>query len=283
MLNISKRIFFLSIAAIGAISIQAQTLYHLPSTHESQHRDLLASQSPLMEKLKLENTQKFIQDIEDREGIDDSDIFGAFWDTQTVNPYGNVAIPDHKDILLGEFVHPHDGRVTSEFGYRPRFGRVHKGIDIKLNVGDTVRACFDGKVRVARYNPGGFGYFVIVRHDNGLETLYGHLKRFTVKPGQVVKAGQMIGYGGNTGRSTGPHLHLETRYMGMAINPRAIIDFDNKTTHKDVFAFDRHSTQKAVNYAPARAKYSKAKYAKYNKKGTKKSRKKGTRRKSRRR
>ncbi|MCM1336599.1 MAG: M23 family metallopeptidase [Candidatus Amulumruptor caecigallinarius] len=277
-MHILNKILFISIAAVSALAAQAQTPYHLPSTHESQHRDLLASQSPLMEKLKLENTQKFIQDIEDREGLDDSEIFSSFWDNQTVNPYANVAIPDHKNIVLGEYVHPHNGAVTSEFGYRPRFGRVHKGIDIKLNVGDTVRAAFDGKVRVARYNPGGYGYFVIVRHDNGLETVYGHLKKFTVKPGQVVKAGDMLGFGGNTGRSTGPHLHLETRYMGVAINPRAIIDFDNKTTHKDVYAFDKSSVQKAVNYAPR--KYSKAKYAKNSSK--KATRKKSTKRTSRR-
>lgn len=284
-MHIIKKIIFISIAVAGSLAASAQTTYHLPSNHESQHRDLLASQSPLMEKLKLENTQKFIQDIEDREGIDDSDIFTSYWDNQTVNPYANVAIPDHKLINLGEYVHPHNGVVTSEFGYRPRFGRVHKGIDIKLNVGDTVRAAFDGKVRVARYNPGGYGYFVIVRHDNGLETVYGHLKKFTVKPGQVVKAGDMLGFGGNTGRSTGPHLHLETRYMGVAINPRAIIDFDNKTTHKDVYAFDKSSVQKAVNYAPARTKYTKAKYAKKgSKKATRrKATKKSTRRKSSRR
>lgn len=241
-------------ASLLAIGAYAQQTYRLPSGHESQHRDLLASQSPLIDRLKLENTQKFIQDIEDRENEDeDDDIYSSNWDNQTVNPYANVNVPDHKLIQLGKYVHPFKGIVSSEFGYRPQFGRVHKGIDLKLNVGDTIRAAFSGKIRVARYNPGGYGYFVIIRHDNGLETVYGHMNNFVVRPGQIVKAGQMIGRGGNTGRSTGPHLHFETRYMGVAINPRKIIDFDNFTTLKDTYAFDRRAAESAVSYAPRRA------------------------------
>lgn len=275
--NLPKKIL-LAVAALATLGAGAQT-YHIPSGHESQHKDLLANQAPLMEQLKLENTQKFIQDIEAREAVDDNDIFTSFWDNQSVNPYGKALIPDHKNIDVTGYHHPIDGAVTSEFGYRPRFGRMHKGMDIKLNIGDTVRACFDGKVRIAKYNAGGYGYYVVIRHDNGLETVYGHLKRFNVKPGQRVKAGQMIGLGGNTGRSTGPHLHLETRYMGIAINPRAIIDFDNQTTHKDVYAFDRKTCEKAVKYGPVR-RSSKGKYAV--KKGSKK-KKSTARRKSRRR
>lgn len=248
-------------AFITCTAASAQSLT-LPALHESQHQDLLASQAPLIDQLKLENTQRFIQDIEAREALDDDELFNEFWDQQSVNPYGSsVIIPDHKVIDVSDYQHPIEGAVTSEFGWRPRFGRMHKGIDIALKVGDPVKAAFSGKVRIAKYNPGGYGYYVVIRHDNGLETVYGHLKRFTVKPGQRVKAGEVIGLGGNTGRSTGPHLHLETRYMGIAINPRAIIDFDNSTTHKDTYAFDRKSCEKAVNYAPAR-RSSKAKYAK---------------------
>jgi len=106
------------------------------------------------------------------------------------------------------------------------------------------------------------------------------MSKYLVRPGQQVKAGQLIGKGGNTGRSTGPHLHLETRYMGIAINPRAIIDFENYTTHRDVFAFDRKTCEKAVNYAPAYSKNKKAKYALKSK--SKSGKKKATRRKARR-
>lgn len=281
MQKISIRKFLLiAAAAFAYVGLAAQT-YHVPANHESQHRNLLASQTPLMEHMKLENTQKFIQDIEAREALDDNDIFSAFWDNQSVNPYGSKAlIPDHKDINVSSYVAPvSSNNITSEFGYRPRFGRMHKGIDIKLNIGDSIKSAFDGVVRIARYNPGGYGYYVVVRHYNGLETVYGHMSKYLVHPGQRVKAGQLIGKGGNTGRSTGPHLHLETRYMGIAINPRAIIDFENYTTHRDVFAFDRKTCEKAVHYAPRYSKH-KAKYASKSKSGKKK---KATRRKARRR
>lgn len=281
MQKISIRKFLLiAAAAFAYVGLAAQT-YHVPANHESQHRNLLASQTPLMEHMKLENTQKFIQDIEAREALDDNDIFSAFWDNQSVNPYGSKAlIPDHKDINVSSYVAPvSSNNITSEFGYRPSFGRMHKGIDIKLNIGDSIKSAFDGVVRIARYNPGGYGYYVVVRHYNGLETVYGHMSKYLVHPGQRVKAGQLIGKGGNTGRSTGPHLHLETRYMGIAINPRAIIDFENYTTHRDVFAFDRNTCEKAVNYAPRYSKH-KAKYASKSKSGKKK---KATRRKARRR
>lgn len=229
-----------------------------------------------MEHMKLENTQKFIQEVEAREL--DEDIFTMYWDNQSVNPYGSKApIPDQKDIDVSTYVAPVKGAITSEFGYRPRFRRMHKGIDIKLNVGDSIVAAFDGVVRITRYNRGGYGYYVVIRHDNGLETVYGHLSKYLVEPGQRVKAGQLIAKGGNTGRSTGPHLHLETRYMGIPINPRAIIDFENYTTHCDVFAFDRKTCEKAVNYTPAK----KSKKAKYASSKSSKGKKKASRRKRR--
>lgn len=91
---------------------------------------------------------------------------------------------------------------------------------------------------------------MILRHPNGLETVYGHLNKFLVKPDQVVKAGQPIALGGSTGRSTGPHLHFETRYMGYAINPNAIFDFKNKTTHTDTYTFSKSTYTQPRNYAP---------------------------------
>ena len=131
---------------------------------------------------------------------------------------------------------------------------MHKGIDLKVQIGDTIRAAFDGKVRLTR-NQGrrkGYGLYVIVRHSNGLETVYGHLSKFLVSPDQYVKAGDPIALGGNTGRSTGPHLHFETRYMGYAINPAAIFDFENKTTHTDEFTFNKSSYKDARDYSPAK-------------------------------
>lgn len=133
---------------------------------------------------------------------------------------------------LGEYHHPREGQINSKFGWRD--GRMHKGIDIDLNKGDAVVAAFDGMVRIAQLK-GAFGNVVIIRHYNGLETVYAHLSKIKVKPGQVVQSGQLIGLGGSTGRSSGPHLHFEVRFKGQALNPSSIISFsDQKTFHDSI-------------------------------------------------
>jgi len=133
---------------------------------------------------------------------------------------------------LGAYAHPRVGPINSKFGWRD--GRMHKGIDINLHKGDAVVAAFDGMVRIASIK-GGYGNVIIIRHYNGLETVYGHLSKIKVKPGQVVLAGQLIGLGGNTGRSSGPHLHFEVRFKGQALNPSSIISFiENKTFNDSI-------------------------------------------------
>jgi murein DD-endopeptidase MepM/ murein hydrolase activator NlpD len=123
---------------------------------------------------------------------------------------------------LSYYYAPFKGVVTSHYGWRD--GRIHKGIDIDLNKGDKVCAAFDGKVRFAK-RQGGFGNVVILMHPNGLETVYAHLSRIKVKEGDVVLSGQIIGLGGNTGHSSGSHLHFELRYKGHALNPATFISF----------------------------------------------------------
>lgn len=120
----------------------------------------------------------------------------------------------------------YNNRITSGFKYR-RY-RWHKGTDLDLVTGDSVFAVFDGVVRIAGYNRGGYGHYVLVRHYNGLETVYGHLSKKTVCPGQPVKAGELLGLGGNTGRSTGSHLHFETRFRGIAFDSQFMYDYANK-------------------------------------------------------
>lgn len=144
------------------------------------------------------------------------------------------------DSSHSTFVMPFDGIVTSRYGYRK--GRNHNGIDINLKTGDTVRSCWSGKVRYAKFNSGGFGNLVIVRHYNGLETFYAHLSKLMVAPNTDVKAGDVIGLGGNTGRSFGSHLHFEVRLYDAPLNPEEIIDVANKTVkdqnlfvHKGIF------------------------------------------------
>jgi len=135
------------------------------------------------------------------------------------------------------YCHPVKGIVTSKFAWR-RY-RFHYGIDIDLETGDSVRAAFDGMVRYAEYNKGGFGNVIVIRHINGLETLYAHLSKILVDTNQIVKAGDVIGLGGNTGRSYGSHLHFETRFLGTAFNPEELIDFEKFELKSDTLILSK--------------------------------------------
>ena len=128
-------------------------------------------------------------------------------------------------------------RITSKCG--PRWRRMHKGLDVKVYIGDTIRSAFDGKVRVVKYERRGYGKYIVIRHDNGLETIYGHLSKQLVKEDEYVKAGDVIGLGGNTGRSTGSHLHFETRLLDEVINPEFLFDFPNQDIVADSYLFIR--------------------------------------------
>lgn len=280
-MSISK-IQGLAMAAIMVVSasVGANAQLKLPKSHNQQHNFLLANQRPFSLKHREAAKRELQREVAERE--DEADIFGQYWNSDRVNPYGDVVIPATKNIDVTGFCAPVRGEVTSPYGWRPQFGRMHRGTDLRLSVGDTVRAAFDGKVRLTKYEARGYGYYVVIRHDNGLETVYGHLSRHLCKPNQRVKAGDPIALGGNTGRSTGPHLHFETRYLGLAVNPEAIIDFSNFTTHKDVFAFNKATYERGVKYGP-RVRVSKSKGVKAAKATAKKSSKKASRRKSRRR
>lgn len=166
----------------------------------------------------------------------------AIWDSRTVNPYkiDGAKFRDTINIFLYDSLAgfgwsmPLTGcNITSEFGLR--HSRWHYGTDLKLQTGDPVLAAFDGIVRIAQYDRGGYGNYVMLRHYNGLETLYGHLSETNVEVGQIVKAGQAIGLGGNTGRSTGPHLHFEVRYEGNAIDPGDVYNFETNNLHSNKF------------------------------------------------
>lgn len=150
---------------------------------------------------------------------------------------------DFTDSTGCEYSHPIFGKINSDFGWR-RY-RMHKGIDIDLNIGDTIYAAFDGIVRIQKYNYRGFGNYVMIRHYNGVETLYGHLSKTFVKPNESVTSGQAIGLGGNTGRSTGPHLHFEMRYKGQAMDPNLFIDFNEGKLIEEHVCID-HETFKYV-------------------------------------
>lgn len=146
--------------------------------------------------------------------------------------------PSEYKIDLRNFCMPCDSRrVTSHYGYRASFGRMHYGTDIKLYVGDTVRSAFSGKIRTVAYEGKGYGNYIIIRHDNGLETVYGHLSKHLCKENQYVRAGDVIGLGGNTGRSYGSHLHFETRFLGEHIDPEKLFHFEAHDTKGDYYVY----------------------------------------------
>lgn len=161
----------------------------------------------------------------------DSEVFSDHWNTTATHAYSDVelnSLPEATPILLidsmGSYHYPYIGRITSRYG--PRRGRAHQGLDISLKTGDPIYATFDGKVRFSKA-AGNYGNLVIIRHNNGLETYYAHLSQRDVEVGDWVVAGQQIGLGGSTGRSTGPHLHYEVRYKGQSFDPERIIDFSS--------------------------------------------------------
>ena len=201
-------------------------------------QDLLARQAPVDKKVRAVDTLALQSIMEREESASPSASLYQDWD----NRYAHKAteLPESYRIDLRDFCMPTPSRViTSNFG--ARWGRMHKGLDIKVYIGDTIRAAFSGKVRVVKYEPKGYGNYVVIRHHNGLETIYGHMSKQLVRENQVVRAGDPIGLGGNTGRSTGSHLHFETRLCGVALNPALFFDFRKQDVTGDFYTF-RKST-----------------------------------------
>lgn len=200
-------------------------------------QDLLAKQAPVDRKSKTVDSIVLRRIIEIEEYVNPSSDLYEDWN----NVYAHRAteLPDSFRIDLRGFHMPTPSRViTSNFG--ARWGRQHKGLDIKVYIGDTIRAAFDGKIRIVNYEAKGYGNYVVIRHHNGLETIYGHMSKHLVAENQIVKAGAPIGLGGNTGRSTGSHLHFETRLCGVALNPALMFDFRNQDVTGDSYLFQRN-------------------------------------------
>ncbi len=188
-----------------------------------------------------DNTWRFVRN-RDIDVLDET-VFTQEWDTTKIQPF-KVELKDLPMSMVIDLVdslksyhYPFKGRVTSKYG--PRRRRVHQGTDIDLETGDPVYATFDGRVRICTYVRNGYGNLVILRHDNGLETFYGHLSEINVKPNEWVTAGQVIGKGGNTGRSTGSHLHYEIRYKGHTFDPERLIDFTSGDLRRETFLLKR--------------------------------------------
>ena len=203
-------------------------------------QDVLAVQAPMdrqMAKIDSVVLDRLLK-IEDYE-YPAQDLYPE-WSNEYAHKYTNVVIPDSLLIDLTGFCMPTENtKITDIFGYRPRRRRMHYGLDVKVQRGDTIRAAFDGKVRYVSYQRRGYGNYVVIRHPNGLETLYAHLTKKLVDENEVVKAGDPIGLGGNTGRSTGTHLHFETRLLGKALNPALLFDFPNQDVTGDTYLYTK--------------------------------------------
>lgn len=216
-----RKVIFTVLSVAGATTMQAQ--------------DVLAMQAPTDKKAKVLDSIA-VQNVIIRENLENpsSDLYDD-WDTG--HAHVTMQVPDEFEIDLSEFSMPtHSRVVTSNFGRR--WGRNHNGLDIKVYIGDSIFSAFPGKVRVVK-NQGrrGYGRYIVVRHNNGLETVYAHLSKQLVKPGQIVESGELIGLGGNTGRSTGSHLHFETRLCGKALNPALMFDFREQDVTGDTYTY----------------------------------------------
>jgi murein DD-endopeptidase MepM/ murein hydrolase activator NlpD len=231
---------------LKCIKVVAVAVFALVSLNVSG-QDLLARQAPIDKKLKAIDSVALIRQI--KKEMAAYPAFGLYpdWNNTRVHAFGNaVVVPDTFRIDMTGFAMPTTNtKITSKFG--PRRRRMHNGIDVKVYIGDTIRAAFSGKVRMVKYERRGYGQYVVIRHDNGLETIYGHLSKQLVKEDQYVEAGEVIGLGGNTGRSTGSHLHFETRFLGQAINPALLFDFEKQDIVADTYLFQKGNRYRRSN------------------------------------
>lgn len=219
-------------------SITLTILLSLGTTCMAQ--DLIANQAPSDKKMHDISAVKLNRTIKADLNDPASDIY-TNWTRSIRTEEGHV--PANYKIDLRGFAMPTTSRqINSQFGRR--WGKQHEGLDIKVYTGDTIRSAFDGKVRIVGWNGRGYGYYIVIRHPNGLETLYGHLSRQLVREDQIVRAGEVIGLGGNTGRSSGSHLHFETRLLGQPINPALLFDFPNQDVTGDFYTLQNRTITK---------------------------------------
>lgn len=182
-----------------------------------------------------------------------SGLFDEHWDEVNTNPYKMSLdnLPTSWSLWLVDSLDQYHCPFQGDVYYRGKFGmrrgRRHQGVDLPLKTGDPIYATFTGKVRMSKYL-GAYGNVIIIRHENGLETFYAHLSKRHVEVGDWVNAGDVIGLGGSTGRSTGPHLHFETRYNGFAFDPQWLIDFKTGTLRHRLFVLKKKYFNIYSNY-----------------------------------
>lgn len=173
------------------------------------------------------------------------ELYGtSAWKSSYVNPfsqYGDKHIPYGYAIKWDSYAMPLSSysHISSKFGFRSRFQRMHYGVDFATPVGTRVLSSDDGMVRYVGWQSSGYGLYIIVRHGNGAETIYAHLSKVFVKRGDSVRCGEVIALSGNTGASTGPHLHYEIRFLGIPINPEILVNFSEQKLLHNVLVFTK--------------------------------------------
>lgn len=248
-MQFSRKIITILILSFSLLSLKAQVSFNnsllLKKDTANIYREMLNDRS---------------DDLMENHPADD--IYNNIWTPDRLNPYKIPidSLPDTVRIDCSKFHVPVPGLITSDFG--PRRYRYHYGTDLRINIGDSVRSAFDGKVRIIDYEARGYGHYVVIRHNNGLETVYAHLSQVLVSLDQNVKGGELIALGGNTGRSTGPHLHFEMRYLGNALNPASIVNFITGKVHNDIYQITK---RKSFYYQHEVRKQASAKYYKVRK------------------
>lgn len=238
-----KLIYILSITCIGVFHLNA-------SSYSSPDEKKPGDDKKAKVKKDRDDTTHFVittPDLsDDQDETPDTTIISfpshdlyASWNTEAAHPYKfNEAFKEDSVVITlvqagdSNFVMPYKGNLTSLFGWRKY--RPHYGTDIKLFTGEQVVAAFDGMVRLAKFYQG-YGNCVIIRHNNGLETVYAHLSKISVESGQTLTAGTIIGLGGNTGHSFGSHLHFEIRYLGQALDTQDFVDYEKGELKSNTF------------------------------------------------
>ena len=200
--------------------------------------------------LYSDNTWQYMKDPE---FMMKADVFKDNWDATSLDPYrvkyDSLPLTWSLWVVdsLGQYHCPYIGEIHPRGKFGIRRGRRHQGVDLPLQTGTPIYAAFDGEVRVSKYMSG-YGNLVVIRHPNGIETFYGHLSKRNVESGDWVRAGDEIGLGGSTGRSTGAHLHFETRYNGFAFDPQWLIDFKSGDLRHRLFVLKRKYFSPYSNY-----------------------------------
>lgn len=249
MKTISNTIAFLLLTTSVFFAQSADEEIYLPA---DTSKKMIAHPDPLF-------TQNEFQQEEESEDwhVAIAELYGDF-DTSVVHQYKYKEIFQTRDSLILQlgnenFVLPFNGKINSHYGWR-RY-RPHYGTDIDLEKGDSVRSAFDGIVRYAQKKVKGYGQVIVIRHFNGLETVYGHLSKILVNVNDTIKAGDVIGLGGSTGRSTGPHLHFEVRCLGVPINSEDIIDYENACLKTKTFVLTKKDAEETYNLRSAKYKH----------------------------